>query len=203
MMSLMYSSFWEIIEREVFNVSTARKGVEAIKSEWKQASFSLLDLMMPGIDGMETCQELRKIASAHEMLIVFLTARGEDYSQIAGFEAGADDYVTKPIKPKVLISRIKALLRRLQTPESGRILHFDNLIIDREKYMVISKGEEIILPRKEFELLSLLASKPERVFTREEIFEQVWGNDVIVGEITIVVHLRKIREKLGLLLLQP
>lgn len=187
------------LEREGFIVSTARNGVEAIeKVNGNRPHLVLLDLMMPGMDGMETCQELRKIASAHEMLIVFLTARGEDYSQIAGFEAGADDYVTKPIKPKVLISRIKALLRRLQPPESGRILHFDNLIIDRERYMVISKGEEIILPRKEFELLSLLASKPERVFTREEIFEQVWGNDVIVGERTIDVHIRKIREKLGL-----
>ena len=187
------------LQREGFLVFTANIGFEAIeKVKESKPHLVLLDLMMPGMDGMETCQELRKIVSGQDMLIVFLTARGEDYSQIAGFEMGADDYVTKPIKPKVLISRIKALLRRIQPAELEKIIRFEGLTIDRERYVVIQNDEEIILPRKEFELLSLLASKPDRVFTREEIFEQVWGNDVIVGERTIDVHVRKIREKLGI-----
>ena len=187
------------LQREGFLVFTANNGFEAIeKVKESKPHLVLLDLMMPGMDGMETCQELRKIVSGQDMLIVFLTARGEDYSQIAGFEMGADDYVTKPKKPKVLISRIKALLRRIQPAELEKIIRFEGLTIDRERYVVIQNDEEIILPRKEFELLSLLASKPDRVFTREEIFEQVWGNDVIVGERTIDVHVRKIREKLGI-----
>jgi two-component system alkaline phosphatase synthesis response regulator PhoP len=153
--------------------------------------------MMPEMDGIETCIELRKIPALKNTLIAFLTARSEDFSQIAGLDAGGDDYITKPIKPRVLISRINALLRR--APEQqGTLLRnkIGDIIIDREKYVIINKGKEINLPRKEFELLELLTSKPNKVFTREEIFEEIWGNDVIVGDRTIDVHIRRIREKL-------
>jgi two-component system alkaline phosphatase synthesis response regulator PhoP len=153
--------------------------------------------MMPGIDGIETCIEMRKIDSLKSTLIAFLTARSEDFSQIAGLDAGGDDYITKPIKPRVLMSRVNALLRRSpdnNTGETRTIL--GDIIIDREKYLILKKGREIHLPRKEFELLELLASKPDKVFTREQIFEDVWGNDVIVGDRTIDVHIRRIREKL-------
>jgi len=157
---------------------------------------------MPKMDGMETCEEMRKMPVVKDSLIVFLTARGEDYSQITGFDAGADDYVTKPIKPKVLLSRIKALLRRHkpegQSPEPANRIVFDDLIIDKDQYIVIYRNEEISLPKKEFELLNLLCSRPNKVFTRDEIFSQVWGDNVIVGDRTIDVHVRKIREKTGL-----
>ena len=155
--------------------------------------------MMPGMDGIEVCQELRKIPELKTTLIAFLTARSEDFSQIAGLDAGGDDYITKPVKPKVLMSRINALLRR--TPETGEPegpLIVGDITIDREKYIILKFGQEYSIPRKEFELLSLLASKPNKVFSREEIFENVWGNDVIVGDRTIDVHIRRIREKLAL-----
>ena len=154
---------------------------------------------MPEIDGIEACERIRAIPELSQTIITFLTARGEDYSQLAGFEAGADDYITKPIKPKLLISKIKALLRRLPSYERNNedILYFNNLIINRVEYTITMNGNEILLPKKEFELLSLLASLPNKVFKREEILEKVWGNDVVVGGRTIDVHIRKLREKIG------
>ncbi|MCF8337248.1 MAG: response regulator transcription factor [Bacteroidales bacterium] len=191
------------LRREGYDVYTAQDGKSALeKAREVMPHLTLLDVMMPTMDGMETCEELRKIPGAKDSIIVFLTARGEDYSQIAGFESGADDYVTKPVKPKVLISRIKALLRRQGTLEnqeqpSGQI-ESEGLVIDKDRYVVITDKEEVTLPKKEFELLSLLSSKPNKVFTREEIFDKIWGDDVIVGDRTIDVHVRKIREKIGL-----
>jgi two-component system alkaline phosphatase synthesis response regulator PhoP len=184
-------------------VYTAKDGQEALEiAREKHPHLTLLDVMMPKMDGMETCEEMRKMPVVKDSLIVFLTARGEDYSQITGFDAGADDYVTKPIKPKVLLSRIKALLRRHkpegQSPEPANRIVFDDLIIDKDQYIVIYRNEEISLPKKEFELLNLLCSRPNKVFTRDEIFSQVWGDNVIVGDRTIDVHVRKIREKTGL-----
>ena len=191
------------LEREGFKVYSARNGVEAIKmAEKKKPDLIILDVMMPEMDGIVACEEIRKIPSCKDTVIAFLTARGEDYSQIAGFEAGADDYITKPIRPKVLISRVKALLKRSgvtaaesATPE--QIITIGNLTIDKERYLLKIDDKEMILPRKEFELLSLLVSKPEKVFTREEIYNAVWGENVIVGDRTIDVHIRKLREKIG------
>ena len=189
------------LTREGFQILKARNGQKALDlAAVHKPHLVILDIMMPGLDGIETCNQLRLIPGMQNSLIIFLTARGEDYSQIAGFEAGADDYVTKPVKPRVLVSRIKALLRRYKDEprdEDSQVLSFDNLIIDREKYVVIKDGQEYNLARKEFELLSLLASKPNRVFTREEILSAIWGDDVVVGDRTIDVHVRKIREKLG------
>jgi two-component system alkaline phosphatase synthesis response regulator PhoP len=157
--------------------------------------------MMPGMDGIETCDQIRKIPELKGVMIAFLTARGEDYSQIAGFDAGADDYITKPVKPKVLISRMKALLNRVRLSDVNdhpdRIIRLGELEIDPERYLVTRSGTELHLPRKEFELLSLLISRPGKVFTRDDIYRSVWGNDVIVGDRTIDVHIRKLREKLG------
>ena len=154
--------------------------------------------MMPEMDGIETCEHLRKQSKSPNLAIVFLTARGEDYSQVAGLEAGADDYITKPIKPKVLVSKIKAILRRFKSAEpKNEIVEVGDLAINREEYKIIYKDEAIFLPRKEFELLSLLASKPQKVFEREEILNRVWGNGVVVGGRTIDVHIRKLREKIG------
>lgn len=188
------------LEKEGFQVKTAHNGEEGLEKAKKYLPhLILLDVMMPGMDGIETCDALRKVPELENTLIAFLTARGEDYSQVAGFEAGADDYITKPIKPKVLISRMKALMRRFQT-ESTPIasnVELGDLVIDQERYQVLLKGERIDFPRKEFELLSLLASRPGKVFTREEIMDKIWGNDVIVGGRTIDVHIRKLREKIG------
>jgi two-component system alkaline phosphatase synthesis response regulator PhoP len=153
--------------------------------------------MMPEMDGIEACEIIRKNPDLQNTLIVFLTARGEDYSQVAGFDAGADDYITKPIKPKVLVSKVKALLRRFKEDDVSDTLKIGSLVINRDEYKITSKGEEIILPRKEFELLSLLASKPGKVFKRDDILDAVWGNEVIVGSRTIDVHIRKLREKIG------
>ena len=184
-----------------YNVSTANNGLQAIKKARKeQPHLIILDVMMPEMDGIEACEHIRKIPELQHTLITFLTARGEDYSQVAGFEAGADDYITKPIKPKVLVSKIKSLLRRLNTaPESPSkdLIELENLIIDREAYKIVFEGADIILPRKEFELLYLLASKPGKVFKREDILDKIWGNEVVVGGRTIDVHIRKLREKLG------
>ena len=154
--------------------------------------------MMPEMDGIEACEKLRAIPELSQSIITFLTARGEDYSQLAGFEAGADDYITKPVKPKVLVSKVKALLRRFrESEEAPKNLKLGNLVINREEYKVIKDKKEMMLPRKEFELLALLASKPGKVFKREEILDNVWGNEVIVGGRTIDVHIRKLREKIG------
>ena len=159
-----------------------------------------MDVMMPEMDGMEACENIRRIPELQDTIITFLTARSEDYSQVAGFDAGADDYIAKPIKPKVLVSKVKALLRRLNGSESASsstTLKVGNIEINREEYKIIKDGVEIILPRKEFELFYLLATKPGKVFTREEILDRVWGNEVVVGGRTIDVHIRKLREKIG------
>ena len=159
----------------------------------------ILDVMMPVMDGVEACEQMRSYEQLKHTIIAFLTARGEDYSQIAGFDAGADDYISKPISPKVLVSRVKALLKRLDAGEGGNEHDQEKYLrIDRERYLVITEtGKELSLPRKEFELLALLYSKPHKVFSREEIFSAVWGDDVIVGDRTIDVHIRKLREKIG------
>jgi len=186
------------LKREGFQLFTATNGIEAIKQAKKELPHLIvMDVMMPQMDGITAVEEIRKLPSLDETLIVFLTARSEDYSQIAGFEAGADDYIAKPIKPKVLVSRISALLRRSTKQDLKDIIKIKNLLINREKFEVRINGKEIILPKKEFKLLSLLASKPNKVFTRDEIFTKVWGDDVIVGDRTIDVHVRKIREKIG------
>lgn len=187
------------LHKEGFQVHTANNGKDAIKlAEEIQPHLILLDVMMPGIDGIETCQEIRKHKTLSNTLIAFLTARSEDYSQIAGFEAGGDDYITKPIKPKVLISRVKALLKRVdQNISKESSSQNSGLQINKERFVVINNGKEIDLPKKEFELLTLLYSKPQRVFTRDEIFSLVWGDNIIVGERTIDVHIRKLREKIG------
>ncbi len=184
---------------EGYNVITADNGVKAIKiAKKKNPQLIILDVMMPEMDGIEACEQIRKIPELSETIITFLTARGEDYSQMAGFDAGADDYITKPIKPKVLVSKVKSLLRRFkEQEETSTIVTIGDLIINREEYKIIKNEDEIILPRKEFELLSLLTSKPGRVFTREEILDRVWGNEVVVGGRTIDVHIRKLREKIG------
>ncbi|MFO8001855.1 MAG: response regulator transcription factor [Marinilabilia sp.] len=192
------------LKKEGFNVFTATNGEKALQiARDEDPHLIVLDVMMPGMDGIETCEEIRKIPELKNTLVVFLTARGEDYSQIAGFEAGADDYITKPVKPRVLISRVKALLKRYHPSSQETVVADDTrvavggLIIDREKYVVISDDQELALPKKEFELLQLLASKPDRVFTRDEIYASVWGDNIIVGDRTIDVHIRKLREKIG------
>lgn len=187
------------LSSEGYQVFTAENGVEAIAQAKKhKPHLIILDVMMPEMDGIEACERLRGIPDLNETIITFLTARGEDYSQVAGFEAGADDYITKPIKPKVLISKVKALLRRFKDgPETETSIKVGNLLINREEYKIMKGKEEIVLPRKEFELLSLLASKPGKVFKREDILDRVWGSEVVVGGRTIDVHIRKLREKIG------
>ena len=182
-----------------YQVFTANNGKEAIlQAEKHQPHLIILDVMMPVMDGIETCEILRNNPKFTETIITFFTARGEDYSQFAGFNAGADDYITKPIKPKLLVSKVKALLRRSNiTKNESDEITLDNLTINREEYKVTKEGVVINLPRKEFELLALLASKPNKVFKRRDILNQVWGNDVIVGGRTIDVHVRKLREKIG------
>jgi two-component system alkaline phosphatase synthesis response regulator PhoP len=188
------------IRKEGYDVHTANNGVKGLQKAIElKPHLIILDVMMPEMDGIETCREIKQNQQLENTIVVFLTARGEDYSQIAGFDAGADDYVTKPVKPRLLVSRIKALLRRYRTEEdSGSKLDLGMMVIDRERYVVFLEGVEISLPRKEFELLLLLASKPNKVFSRDEIFSKVWGDNVIVGDRTIDVHIRKIREKLGI-----
>lgn len=187
------------LRKEGFKVHTASNGKDAILlAEEIQPHLILLDVMMPEIDGIETCKVIRKHNVLSNTLVAFLTARGEDYSQIAGFEAGGDDYITKPIKPKVLISRVKALLKRVDQNITKEIsLQSSGLQIDKERFVVIKNGKEITLPKKEFELLTLLHSRPQKVFTRDEIFSLVWGDNIIVGERTIDVHIRKLRKKIG------
>ena len=185
---------------EIFKAANGREAIEKAKKE--HPDLIILDIMMPEMDGIETCRMLREIPEFKNTMIAFLTARNEDYSQIAGFEVGADDYITKPIKPRVLISRINALFKRYnpvngKAQEKNNVMQFGELQIDREQYLVFLGKEKMELPRKEFELLALLATKPGKVFTRDEILEKVWGSDVIVGDRTIDVHIRKLREKLG------
>lgn len=184
---------------EGYQIHTAENGEDAIKkAKIHKPHLIILDVMMPVMDGMEACEKLRIIPELSETIITFLTARGEDYAQVAGFEVGADDYITKPIKPKVLISKVKALLRRFNNTIDDTVnITVGDLVINREEYKVVKSEKEIILPRKEFELLALLASKPGKVFKREDILTRVWGNDVIVGDRTIDVHIRKLREKIG------
>jgi two-component system alkaline phosphatase synthesis response regulator PhoP len=187
------------LSNEGYKVITAENGLEGVKMAKKEKpQLIILDVMMPEMDGIEACEQIRQIPELQDSIVTFLTARGEDYSQVAGFEAGADDYITKPIKPKVLVSKVKALLRRFKEEEKqDNVVKIGNLTIDRDEYKILLKGKEIVLPRKEFELLSLLTSKPGKVFKREEILDKVWGNEVVVGGRTIDVHIRKLREKIG------
>ena len=185
---------------EGYTVFTAKNGVEGVAiAKKKQPHLIILDVMMPEMDGIEACEIIRGTSGLENTIIAFLTARGEDYSQVAGFDAGADDYITKPIRPKVLVSKVKALLRRLKEDASPQedIVKVGNIVINREEYKIVNNGEEIVLPRKEFELLALLTSKPSKVFKREVILDRVWGNEVVVGGRTIDVHIRKLREKIG------
>ncbi len=192
------------LKNEGFETYATNNGAEAIRlaSEIKP-HLVLLDVMMPEMDGIETCEELRKIPELEHTLVAFLTARGEDYSQIAGFEAGGDDYITKPVKPKLLVSKIKSLLKRVNVlnhvdgTDAEYLVVSGDLTIDKERYLVMRDNKEMFFPKKEFELLSLLISKPDKVFTREEIFDNIWGEQVVVGDRTIDVHIRKLREKLG------
>ncbi len=185
---------------EGYQVFTAKNGVEAVAmAKKKEPHLIILDVMMPEMDGMEACEKIRKTSGLENTIITFLTARGEDYSQVAGFEVGADDYITKPIRPKVLVSKVKALLRRLKEDDGTQddIIKVGNIVINREEYKIVNNGTELILPRKEFELLALLTSKPNKVFKRETILDRVWGSEVVVGGRTIDVHIRKLREKIG------
>ena len=188
------------LSSEGYQLYTAKNGLEGVeKAKKKKPHLIVLDVMMPEMDGIEACEIIRNTPGLESTIITFLTARGEDYSQVAGFDAGADDYITKPIKPKVLVSKVKALLRRFkeENPALDDVLRVGNIEINREEYKVINNGKEIILPRKEFELLGLLASKPDKVFKREVILDKVWGQEVVVGGRTIDVHIRKLREKIG------
>ena len=182
-----------------YQVFKASDGLEAIKMAEKELpDLIILDVMMPNMDGIEACEKLRELPELENTIITFLTARNEDYSQVAGFDAGADDYIAKPIKPKLLLSKVKGLLRRrFVEKKEDSALEVGHLIINRDEYKVVNEGVELVLPRKEFELLFLLTSKPGKVFTRDEILNAVWGNDVIVGGRTIDVHIRKLREKVG------
>jgi two-component system alkaline phosphatase synthesis response regulator PhoP len=187
------------IRKEGYKVFTANNGEEGVKlTQQLSPSLILLDVMMPKMDGIETCQIIRKDLNITQPIIAFLTSRAEDYAQIAGFEAGADDYISKPIRPRLLLSKIESLLRRLDKSH-GIVIEsqVNSLKIDREKFLIEIDGKQIILPKKEFELLELLASRPGKVFNREQILSIVWGNETIVGERTIDVHIRKLREKLG------
>lgn len=191
------------LKKEGYEVYTATNGKDAIRLAGEiLPHLILLDVMMPGMNGMEICEEIRKDTGLNQTIIAFLTARGEDYSQIAGFEAGGDDYITKPIKPRVLLSRIRALLKRsapgpVNTTPGKRVIRHKDIIVDQERFTVVKKGKEISLPKKEFELLSLLMEKPGKVYTRDEIFRRIWGEKIVVGDRTIDVHIRKLRGKLG------
>jgi len=188
------------LKNEGYKIFTAKNGIEAIeKAKKHEPHLIILDIMMPEMDGIETCEKIRATKGLENVLITFFTARSEDYSQMAGFDVGADDYITKPIKPKVLISKIKALLRRVDDVSAATSdkMNIGDFIIDREEYVIVKNGEKLSLPRKEFELFALLASKPGKVFKRDDILNQVWGNEVVVGGRTIDVHIRKLREKLG------
>ncbi len=183
-----------------YHVLTATDGPAGIElARDHRPGLIILDVMMPGMDGIETCRSIRQIPELANVIIAMLSARAEEYTQIAGFEAGADDYIKKPIRPSVLSSRIKALLRRLDTGEEGQqTIRLRDFTIDKERYLILKDGREIYLPKKEFEMLLMFTSKPDKVFSREEILQNIWGRDVVVGDRTIDVHIRKIREKVGL-----
>lgn len=187
------------LSQEGYKIVTASNGREAIQvAKTELPQLIIMDVMMPEMDGIEACEKIRQFPELQSTIITFLTARSEDYSQMAGFDAGADDYIPKPIKPRILVSKVKALLRRVKDfVESSDVLNVGGIEINREEYKIVKEGKEIILPRKEFELFYLLASKPGKVFTREEILDKVWGNEVVVGGRTIDVHIRKLREKIG------
>ena len=188
------------LSNEGYNVSTAADGKSAIEIAYNiSPNLIIMDVMMPNMDGIEACEKLRSDEKFNDTIIMFLTARGEDYSHVAAYDAGADDYITKPVKPKVLVSKVKGLLRRLKKVIAKDIneIVFDDIKIDREKYKVYISDNVLNLPRKEFELLYLLASKPDKVYKREKIMESVWGSEVVVGDRTIDVHIRKLREKVG------
>ncbi|WP_264560220.1 response regulator transcription factor [Flavobacterium sp. N2270] len=187
------------LSQEGYKIITASNGKEAVSTAKKETpQLIIMDVMMPEMDGIEACEKIRQVPELQNTIITFLTARSEDYSQMAGFDAGADDYISKPIKPRILVSKVKALLRRVKdNAEVSDILNVGGIEINREEYKIVKEGEEISLPRKEFELFYLLATKPGKVFTREEILDKVWGNEVIVGGRTIDVHIRKLREKIG------
>lgn len=186
------------LKKEGYEVFLADSGVKAIKQAQKhKPHIIVMDVMMPNMDGIETCRQLRQFAEFKETIILFLTARSEETVEIEGFSSGADDYIVKPIKPKVFISRINALMRRVDVKGESQVVTTKELIIDRQKYRVQKNDEEIILPRKEFEILMFLASSPEQVFSRNDIFEKIWDDNVIVGDRTIDVHIRKLREKIG------
>lgn len=188
------------LQKEGFEVFTAIDGKMAIEQAVRiKPHLILLDVMMPGMNGIEVCQQLRLLPDFKDVIISFLSARSEDYSQIAGFDAGADDYISKPIQPKMLVSKVKSLLRRLQsTSDDSQEIQRKDIIINKESYTVQSHGKAIVLPRKEFELLYLLASKPNKVFRRNEIYDAIWGDEVIVGDRTIDVHIRRLRERIGI-----
>jgi len=186
------------LKNEGYQIFKAINGLEAVKEAKKVLPhLILLDIMMPEMDGIEACEKIRQIKGLEDVIIAFFTARGEDYSQMAGFEAGADDYITKPVKPKVLISKVKALLRRLNKKEENKVVVIGDISIYKEEYYLVKKDQKITLPRKEFELFVLLTSKPNKVFKRDDILGKVWGNDVVVGDRTIDVHIRKLRKKIG------
>ena len=183
-----------------YDIYLANDGLSAIKKAKEIIpNLIIMDVMMPKMDGIQACENLRENEKFNDTIIMFLTARGEDFSHVAAYEAGADDYVTKPVKPKILISKVKGLLRRFKKVNDNdiNIIELKDIIIDKEKYKVYMSGNTLNLPRKEFELLYLLASKPDKVFKREKIMENVWGGEVVVGDRTIDVHIRKLREKLG------
>lgn len=182
--------------KEGYEVDSAENGLAGIKkiSEFKP-DLVILDMMMPGMDGVEVCHNIRNESKNNHVIICFLSARNEDYSQVAGLESGADDYLAKPVSPRVLISKVKSLLRRKN--ERNQVVVDSGIIIDRERYVVWVEGKEVILPRKEFELIALLSEKPNYVFDRQTILDRVWGNEVVVGDRTIDVHIRKLREKIG------
>jgi len=188
------------LKKDGYQVYSASNGKDAIKlAERIVPHLIVLDVMMPNIDGIETCELLREIPALKHTIIIFLTARSEDYSEIAGFKAGGNDYIAKPVRPKVFISRIEAHLKRFLEAEeqNDKLIKLAGIVIDKEKHEVTFKDKEIILPNKEFKLLALLASVPKRVFTRDEIYSSIWGSDVVVGDRTIDVHIRKLREKFG------
>ena len=188
------------LSNEGYDISVANDGLSGIKKAKEiNPNLIIMDVMMPNMDGIQACENLRADEKFNDTIIMFLTARGEDYSHVAAYEAGADDYVTKPVKPKVLVSKVKGLLRRFKKVNDNdiNIIEHNDIKIDKEKYKVYISGKTLILPRKEFELLYLLASKPDKVFKRDKIMENVWGGEVIVGDRTIDVHIRKLREKVG------